>query len=127
MGAVSPCGLDVASSWEAIINGKSGIAPITHFDAAEYAVRIAGEVKDFVPENYIEKKRVREADTFIHYAIAAPTKQSSPRGMSRRTSRKRWLAPSLALAWVAFPCWRRWDERWSKRGRARSLPISSQQ
>ena len=47
MGAVSPCGLDVSSSWDAITHGRSGIAAITHFDAAEYAVRIAGEVKGF--------------------------------------------------------------------------------
>ena len=71
IGAVSPCGESVAASWEAITAGKSGIGPITHFDASEYSVRIAGEVKGFDPTAYIEKKRVRESDTFIHYAIAA--------------------------------------------------------
>lgn len=71
IGAVSPVGLDVQSSWENITAGTSGIKAITHFDASGYAVRIAGEVKGFDPTNYIEKKRVREGDTFIHYAIAA--------------------------------------------------------
>lgn len=71
MGTVSPCGLDVASTWQSLVEGKSGIAPITHFDASEYAVRIAGEVKGFNVEKYIEKKKVRESDLFIHYAIAA--------------------------------------------------------
>lgn len=71
VGAVSPCGLDVAATWEGIVSGKSGIAEITRFDASGYAVRIAGEVKGFEPTKYVEKKRLRESDTFIHYAIAA--------------------------------------------------------
>jgi 3-oxoacyl-[acyl-carrier-protein] synthase II len=71
IGAISPCGLDVASTWENIQAGKSGIATITHFDATEYSVQIAGEATGFDPEKYIEKKRVREGDSFIHYAIAA--------------------------------------------------------
>jgi len=71
IGAVSPVGPNAASTWEAIAAGRSGIATITHFDASDYAVRIAGEVKGFDPTAYIEKKRVRESDTFIHYAIAA--------------------------------------------------------
>jgi 3-oxoacyl-[acyl-carrier-protein] synthase II len=71
IGAVCPVGLDVRSSWAALTAGQSGIAPITRFDATEYAVQFAGEVKGFDPTNYIEKKRVREMDSFIHYAIAA--------------------------------------------------------
>lgn len=71
IGAVSPCGLDVATSWEAIVSGKSGIAGITKFDASGYAVRIAGEVNGFEPTKYVEKKRLRESDTFIHFATAA--------------------------------------------------------
>lgn len=71
IGAVSPCGLDVTSTWDAISNGTTGIARITHFDTSDYAVQIAGEVKGFNPENFIEKKRLKEGDTFIHYAIAA--------------------------------------------------------
>lgn len=71
LGVVCPCGNDVANTWDSIVNGRSGIGPITKFDASEYSVRIAGEVRDFDPLRYIEKKRLREMDTFIHYAIAA--------------------------------------------------------
>lgn len=71
LGVICPCGNTVAAAWESIVNGQSGIASITRFDAAEYAVRIAGEVRDFDPLAYIEKKRLREMDTFIHYALAA--------------------------------------------------------
>jgi 3-oxoacyl-[acyl-carrier-protein] synthase II len=71
MGVVSPCGNNAADTWAAIANGRSGIGAITRFDASDYAVRIAGEVKGFDALQYIEKKRLREMDTFIHYAIAA--------------------------------------------------------
>ena len=71
VGAVSPCGLDAGSTWGAIKEGRSGIAPITRFDATEFATKIAGECRGFDPEKYFEKKRVREGDTFIHYAMGA--------------------------------------------------------
>lgn len=71
MGVVSPCGRDVQTTWDALIAGRSGVAPITRFDASDYPVRIAAEVKDFDPTAYIEKKKVRECDIFIQFAIAA--------------------------------------------------------
>lgn len=71
MGAVSPCGLDLASTWGALREGKSGIGPITLFDATGFATQIAGECTGFDPEAYIEKKRVREGARFIHLCIAA--------------------------------------------------------
>ena len=71
LGAVCPCGNNVNDTWDSITNGRSGIRTITRFDVSEYSVKIAGEVRDFDPQRYIEKKRLREMDTFIHYAIAA--------------------------------------------------------
>ncbi|HKU36744.1 MAG TPA: beta-ketoacyl-ACP synthase II [Polyangiales bacterium] len=71
VGTVSPCGNDTGSTWRALREGKSGIAPITAFDASEYATKIAGECRTFDPEKYIEKKRLREGDRFIHLAVAA--------------------------------------------------------
>ena len=71
MGMVSPLGLDVQSSWKAILEGKSGVGHITHFDATGYPVRIAAEVKGFEPTKYIEQKEVKKMDRFIHFAIAA--------------------------------------------------------
>jgi 3-oxoacyl-[acyl-carrier-protein] synthase II len=71
VGAVSPCGLDTKSTWENVLAGRSGIAPITSFDVSEYTTRIGGECKGFDPEKYIEKKRVREMSRFIHLGIAA--------------------------------------------------------
>lgn len=71
VGTVSPCGSDTGSTWRALREGKSGIGPITAFDATGYATTIAGECRTFDPEKYIEKKRLREGDRFIHLAIAA--------------------------------------------------------
>ncbi|MBN1656344.1 MAG: beta-ketoacyl-ACP synthase II [Deltaproteobacteria bacterium] len=71
IGTVSPCGLDAESTWNVAIAGASGIGPITRFDASEYTTRIAGEVTGFNPENWVEKKRLREGDRFSHFAIAA--------------------------------------------------------
>jgi 3-oxoacyl-[acyl-carrier-protein] synthase II len=71
VGVVSPCGLDVASTWGAIKEGKSGIRPISRFDASGLATKIAGECHGFDPEKYFERKRVREGDTFIHLAMGA--------------------------------------------------------
>jgi 3-oxoacyl-[acyl-carrier-protein] synthase II len=71
MGMVSPNGLDVASSWESVVRGQSGIGPITHFDAKDYRSRIAGEVKNFDPLAYFSKKDVRRMDPFVQFALVA--------------------------------------------------------
>lgn len=71
LGAVTPLGNDVASSWAGISSGKSGISTITKFDAAEYTTQIAGEIKGFDPKDYIDKKEIKKMEVFIHYAMAA--------------------------------------------------------
>lgn len=71
LGAVSPCGPDLEATWAAIVSGRSGIGPITRFDASEQASRIAGEVKGFDPERWMDRKKVRQGHTFVHYAEAA--------------------------------------------------------
>jgi 3-oxoacyl-[acyl-carrier-protein] synthase II len=81
-GAVSPCGLDAASSWRSIVEGKSGIAPITLFDATEYASRIAGECTGFSAENVVPKRDVRAMDRFIHLAMGAATEAVESAGVA---------------------------------------------
>ncbi|HTT08297.1 MAG TPA: beta-ketoacyl-ACP synthase II [Gammaproteobacteria bacterium] len=71
LGMVSPVGNTVAESWAAILAGRSGIGPITVFDASNFSVRISGAVKNFDPTQYITPKDVRKMDTFIHYGMAA--------------------------------------------------------
>jgi len=71
MGLVSPVGIGVEESWQALVAGKSGIAPITHYDASTYPTRIAGEVKGFEPDRFMERKEARRNDRFIQFALAA--------------------------------------------------------
>ena len=71
MGMISPLGNDMASSWDAIVNSRSGLGPITSFDASQFTTRIAGEIRDFDPTVYMSPKDVKKMDAFIHYGIAA--------------------------------------------------------
>jgi 3-oxoacyl-[acyl-carrier-protein] synthase II len=71
LGIVSPVGNTVATAWDNILNGHSGISPITKFDASTLPTRIAGEVKGFNPADWMSPKEVRRMDTFIHFGLAA--------------------------------------------------------
>ena len=71
IGLVSGLGIGTEQTWEGLRAGRSGIAPITLFDAKEFACRFAGEVKDFDPARFIEKKEIKKAGRFIQFAIAA--------------------------------------------------------
>ncbi len=71
MGIVSPIGNDLASSWDSIVNGRSGIGPITHFDASTFTTRIAGEVRDFDITRWVSPKDAKKMEEFIHYGVAA--------------------------------------------------------
>jgi 3-oxoacyl-[acyl-carrier-protein] synthase II len=71
MGIVSPVGNDIATAWSNVVEGRSGIGPVTHFDASGYATRIAGEVHGFDASAWVPPKDVKRMDPFIHYGIAA--------------------------------------------------------
>ena len=71
LGLITPVGNDVDTTWKNILAGKSGIGPITHFDATDYSTRFAGEATDFDPTEYIEKKETKKMDRFIQLGIAA--------------------------------------------------------
>lgn len=81
LGLVTPLGIGVESSWKSALEGKSGIVPITQFDASQMPVRIAGEVKDFDPALYIEAKEIKKMDRFIHFAMAAATMAMEDSGL----------------------------------------------
>ena len=71
LGIVSPLGNDLATSWDGIVNGRSGIGPITHFDVSAFPTRIGGEVKGFDPATWIVPKDIKKMDPFVHYGVAA--------------------------------------------------------
>src|SRR6185503_10387036 len=69
LGALTPLGNDVPEFWNGLVNGHSGAAPITKFDASKFKTRFACEVKNFNPENFFERKEARKLDAFSHYAL----------------------------------------------------------
>jgi len=81
LGIVSPVGNDLATAWGNVREGRSGIGPITHFDASNFPTKIAGEVRDFDPAQYIPAKDVKKMDPFIHYGIAASVQALADAGM----------------------------------------------
>ena len=73
LGIVSPVGNSVQAAWDNILAGNSGIGPMTNFDATDFPVRFAGEIRDFDASEYISGKEARRMGDFIHYGIAAAT------------------------------------------------------
>jgi len=71
MGLVTPVGNDTASAWQALVEGRSGVGPITYFDASDQEARIAAEVKHFDPVQYMDRKEARRNDQFLQFAVAA--------------------------------------------------------
>jgi 3-oxoacyl-[acyl-carrier-protein] synthase II len=71
LGAITPLGNTVSDYWQALLQGHSGIAPITHFDASKLACRIAGEVRNFEPCDYLDRKQVKHMDRFAQFAVCA--------------------------------------------------------
>jgi 3-oxoacyl-[acyl-carrier-protein] synthase II len=70
-GLVTPLGTGVEKNWTALMAGRSGIAPISRFECADFPTRIAGEVRDFTPEDWIERREIKKMDPFIQFAVAA--------------------------------------------------------
>lgn len=81
LGMVSPVGLNVKTSWDSILAGKSGIGPITHFDVSNYAVQFGGSVRDFDVSAIMSSKDARKMDVFIQYGIAAAVEAVADAGL----------------------------------------------
>jgi 3-oxoacyl-[acyl-carrier-protein] synthase II len=71
LGAVTPLGLDVETTWKGIIEGKSGIGPLTRVNAEEYPAKVAAQINDFNPESFMDRKDARKMDRFTQYAVAS--------------------------------------------------------
>ncbi|MBS0325555.1 MAG: beta-ketoacyl-ACP synthase II [Proteobacteria bacterium] len=82
LGIVSPVGIGVAAAWESILAGRSGIGPITRFDASTFPTRIAGEVKGFDVTRWLSGKEARRYDTFIHYGLVATMEAVADAGLA---------------------------------------------
>lgn len=82
IGAVTPLGLDIVSTWASVVAGKSGIRPITRFDVSRHGTRIGGQIEGFVAEKYMSPRLVGMADTFLHYAVGAASMAMADAGLA---------------------------------------------
>src|SRR5438270_11281293 len=85
LGAITPVGNDVATTWRAIVDGKPGAAAITKFDASKFPVRFACEVKGFDPLQYMDRKEAKRADLYTQYAVAASVQAMADAGLVHGT------------------------------------------
>jgi 3-oxoacyl-[acyl-carrier-protein] synthase II len=82
LGALTPIGNTVAEYWNGLLNGVSGAAPITKFDTTNFKTKFACEVKNFNPENFLDKKEARKLDPFVHYALVATDEAVKDSGLN---------------------------------------------
>ena len=85
MGMVSPLGNNVKDSWDNVIEGKSGVSTIEHFDVSQFSTRFAAQVKDFDASQYMSVKEARKMDVFIQYGIAAAVQAIEDAGLTPET------------------------------------------
>ena len=85
LGAITPVGNDVATTWRALLEGRSGAAPITHFDATTFPVRFACEVKGFDPLQVMDRKEAKRADVYTQFAVGAAVEAMRDAGFGDAT------------------------------------------
>ncbi len=83
LGCVSPVGNDVATAWDSVCNGRSGIGPLTAFDAERFSAQIAGEIRDLELDRYLSAKEARKSDPFIHYGMVAAIQAIEDAGLEK--------------------------------------------
>ncbi len=123
LGIVSPVGLNIKQSWENILAGKSGAAPITEFDTADFSVKFACTVKDFDPEQYIGKKDIKKMDSFIHYGIAAAVQAIQDSGIEVTEANAERIGVSIGSGIGGLPMIERNKELLDKGGPRKISPF----
>lgn len=123
LGAVTPLGLDVPSTWNALLRGTSGIGPITKFDASAFPCRIAGEVRGFDPENYLDRKEVKKMDTFTHFAIAASREAVADSGLRIEPANAERVGVYIGSGIGGMPIFERTFREFLERGPRRISPF----
>jgi 3-oxoacyl-[acyl-carrier-protein] synthase II len=95
LGLVAPVGLDVKSSWDNILAGRSGIKPITHFDIEPFSTRFGGPIYGFEISDYVSEKEAKKMDKFIHYGMAAGCQAISDAGLEIDDSNRRRIGVAI--------------------------------
>jgi len=123
VGLVSPLGVGTRPTWDGILAGRSGIRPITVIDVTAYPTRIGGEVRDFDPALYLEKKEVKRFDRFIHYAVAASTIAIEDSGFAIDDANRDRVAVMIGTGIGGFPLIEQTKEVLAERGPNRVGPF----
>lgn len=123
VGVVSPLGLDVESTWRALIEGRSGIGPITRFDPSDFASRIAGEVRDFDPLSFLDRKNARKMDRFIAFALAASDQAVASSGLRIDSSNRHRVGVFIGSGIGGFETIEREHEKFLRDGPRKISPF----
>jgi 3-oxoacyl-[acyl-carrier-protein] synthase II len=116
VGLISPLGIGNEENWRAIVAGRSGVGPITRFDASAFSCRIAGEVKGFDPSLYVDKKEIKKMDTFIHYAMAAAQFAMTDSGLPVRDDNRERIAVVIGSGIGGLPIIEETQKRYLQSG-----------
>jgi 3-oxoacyl-[acyl-carrier-protein] synthase II len=123
MGLVIPTGIGVRTAWENVCEGKSGIGPLTRFDTNGFETKIAAEVKNFNPEQYIDKKEIKKMDLFIHYAIAATKEALEDAQLSITPANSEQIGVIVGTGLGGLPSIERYHKVLLERGPGRITPF----
>ncbi len=123
LGLVTPLGIGVKTSWEALLEGRSGIGVIRTFDSSDLPVHIAGEVKDFDPLQYIEPKEVKKMDRFIHFAVAASTMAMEDSGLAITAENAERVGVIIGSGIGGLPAIERYHKMYLEKGYRRITPF----
>ena len=123
VGLVSPLGDGTAVTWQGLLEGRSGVGPITRFDASEYPSRIAGEVSDFDPLKYIDKKDLKKSDRFIQLALAAAEGAMDDSGLQIDEAAASRVGVIIGSGIGGLPLIERTHERLVEKGPSRVSPF----
>jgi 3-oxoacyl-[acyl-carrier-protein] synthase II len=123
LGITSPLGTGLEKNWDAVTNGRSGIGPITRFDAGEFPVRFAGEVRDFPEDEFIDKKEGRKMDLFIHYALGASIMAMADSGLEINDENAERVGVVVGSGMGGLPAIERYHEALSNGGYRKISPF----
>jgi 3-oxoacyl-[acyl-carrier-protein] synthase II len=123
VGMITPVGLDTEKSWEGLVSGRSGIGPITQFEDKDMPTRIAGEVKDFDPAQYIEAKEIKKMDRFIHLAIAASQMAMDDSGLTVSPENADRVGVMVSAGMGGLPAIEKYHKAYLERGSRKISPF----
>ena len=123
LGVVSPLGTGTEKNWSAITSGKSGIGKITRFDASELPSQIAGEVRDFNAEDFIDKKEIKKMDLFIQYGIAAAEMALQDSGLEINDDNSERVGVVVGSGLGGLPAIEKYHKMMLERGHKRISPF----